>query len=291
MCLFNANSKKAKELAEKYGRSSDVVEIYRKILEEKEEEERRLNNDQIKNIFSVRIAEEMYDIPAYSEPQCVIISESEQLQIMQWGLLPSTAKPADVEKYNKQNWFKNAHGERIFETWPFRNLIMHQRCLIPSTGFIEYHHFSEKDKQPFFVTIPSREVFCMAGLWDRWAIPGKGGTSDGGYDLDNPDFDKYIYTFTQITTDANDLMRMIHNGGNNPYRMPMILKPEDEQRWLDTKLTMEEVKGLIASYIDEPLFAIPISKKFRSINPYSNLVIEEAEASQVLVFPNINDFH
>lgn len=281
MCFYNSMSKNAMQIAKRYGKQLDVVEAYRKILEEKEREEQAKN--ETVNLYETRIAEAMYNIPAYSEPKCVIISSSRELQIMQWGLLPRTAKQKDVDRYNTKNWFKNARGEDIFETWPYRDLIMHRRCLIPSTGFMEYHHFSPKDKQPYFITIPSREVFCMGGLWECWPIPGKSGVIGGGYDLDNPDFENYIYSFTQITIDATDFMRQIHNGGEHPFRMPLILREEDEKRWLDSSLSVEEVRSLIVPYTYEKMDAYPIDKSFRKMSPYSQEVIKMIEIENDLV--------
>jgi putative SOS response-associated peptidase YedK len=51
----------------------------------------------------------------------------------------------------------------------------------------------------------------MAGLWDVWRDP-------GGEEL---------YTFTIITTDANKLLRLVHD------RMPLILDPLVARHRLD----------------------------------------------------------
>jgi putative SOS response-associated peptidase YedK len=66
-----------------------------------------------------------------------------------------------------------------------------------------------------WVHLRSREPFGLAGLWDVWRKP------DG----------KRVESFTIITMDPNELVRPIHN------RMPVILRPEDEERWLDASRT------------------------------------------------------
>jgi putative SOS response-associated peptidase YedK len=53
--------------------------------------------------------------------------------------------------------------------------------------------------------------FASAGLWDSWK--------------DNAT-DEAIETYTVMTTDPNELMESLHN------RMPVILKREDQARWL-----------------------------------------------------------
>jgi putative SOS response-associated peptidase YedK len=66
-----------------------------------------------------------------------------------------------------------------------------------------------------WVHLRNREPFGLAGLWDVWRKP------DG----------KQLESFTIITTEPNELVRPIHN------RMPVILRPEDEELWLDASRT------------------------------------------------------
>ena len=66
-----------------------------------------------------------------------------------------------------------------------------------------------------WVYLKSKEPFGFAGLWDVWRKP------DG----------KRVELFTIITTEPNELVRPIHN------RMPVILRPEDEEQWLDASRT------------------------------------------------------
>jgi putative SOS response-associated peptidase YedK len=66
-----------------------------------------------------------------------------------------------------------------------------------------------------WVHLKNREAFGLAGLWDVWRKP------DG----------KRVESFTIITTEPNELVRPIHN------RMPVILRPEDEEQWLDASRT------------------------------------------------------
>lgn len=54
---------------------------------------------------------------------------------------------------------------------PEDHLIGSQRCLTPVTGFIEYHWFSDKNKQPYFVHLASRKDFMIAGLYEVTPIP------------------------------------------------------------------------------------------------------------------------
>ena len=79
-------------------------------------------------------------------------------------------------------------------------------------------------KVPMWVHLKSREPFGLAGLWDTWRKP------DG----------KRVESFTIITTEPNELVRPVHN------RMPVILRPEDEEQWLDAmdaNATVAERRG------------------------------------------------
>ena len=122
MCLNNSMSKKAKELAKRYGKKLDKIEAWEKMIREKEFEN------------ETDYTEEVYHIPAYYEPNTSIITHDEDIQVMQWGLIPEQATIEDRIKYKKGNWFKNAQAEKVFDTWPYRMYIGRQRCIIPSTG-------------------------------------------------------------------------------------------------------------------------------------------------------------
>jgi putative SOS response-associated peptidase YedK len=66
-----------------------------------------------------------------------------------------------------------------------------------------------------WVYLKSRKPFGLAGLWDVWR------KLDG----------KKVESFTIITTEPNELIEPIHN------RMPVILRPGDEEQWLDGSRT------------------------------------------------------
>jgi putative SOS response-associated peptidase YedK len=65
---------------------------------------------------------------------------------------------------------------------------------------------------------------------------------------------KRVESFTIITRGPNELVRPIHN------RMPVILRPEDEEQWLDTSRTpFVKTKSLLKPYPDELLDAHGVS--------------------------------
>jgi len=68
-----------------------------------------------------------------------------------------------------------------------------------------------KGKSQFCFTLADDSVFAFAGIWDRWKNPER----------------KVVETCSIITTSANALLSDVHD------RMPVILKGEDYDRWLD----------------------------------------------------------
>jgi putative SOS response-associated peptidase YedK len=104
----------------------------------------------------------------------------------------------------------NAGIERLREAKTYKRLLDRRRCIIPVDGFYEFQG-EKPPKTPWFFYLQSNEPFALAGLWDTWKKP------DGNI----------LTSFTIIVGEPNDFVRPIHD------RMPVILRPEDEERWLD----------------------------------------------------------
>jgi len=240
----------AKKLASRYGKKTDIVEAWEEIIRE-----RNLEN-------KTNYTQDVYNIPAYYEPNSSIITNDEEIQVMQWGLIPDNAKIEDRIKYKKGNWFKNARAENIFKTWPYRIYIGRQRCIIPSTGYYEPHHNEDESVTYYRLLLKNEEIFSIAGIWDIWQ---------------NPDTKEEIKTYTMLTTAANPLSAKIHNGGKNPFRMPMVLHREDEEKWMDPELTEKEIQSLLKVYPDKNMEAYPIRRDFQKVNPHDKSIEKKEE--------------
>jgi len=128
-----------------------------------------------------------------------------ELVPLRWGLVPSWSKGPD----NRYSMI-NARAETVDSKPAYRNAFKHRRCLIPTEGFYEWKA-EERGKTPYLIRRSEGEPFGMAGLWEAWH--GKNGET--------------MESCTVIVTDANDLVRELHD------RMPVILAPEDYAAWLD----------------------------------------------------------
>ena len=129
----------------------------------------------------------------------------ERLPICVGGLIPSWAKDASVG-----NRLINARAETVAERNSFRSAFVRRRCLVLADGFYEWQRVG-KARRPMRIVMKSGEPFAFAGLWDAWRDP------NGGI----------VRSCTIITTEANELLRPIHN------RMPVILPRDLESFWLD----------------------------------------------------------
>lgn len=185
------------------------------------------------------------------KPWPIISLKSDTIDEMNWGLIPSwigsTAAGAEIRKSTP-----NARIETLNEKPSFRNA---QRCLVPSTGFFEWQSVGNS-KIPYFIHFPNQQVFSMAGIYDVW-INEKG---------------EETYSFSIVTTKANDLMASIHN---TKLRMPVILDEEKEQLWFNTLISLDE---FATPYSDEDMQAYTIGSIIGSKNHNSPEVISPKTA-------------
>jgi len=136
----------------------------------------------------------------------------------------------------------NAKAETLAEKPMFSGLLKNKRCLVPASGFYEWKK-DGKRKIPYYIHLKDSPLFAIAGLYDVW------------YDA----FNVAHPTYTIITTDANDLVAPLHD------RMPVILKQEDENRWLAGDApTSAEMKKLLGPYPPGEMDAYPVSSRVNS---------------------------
>lgn len=140
----------------------------------------------------------------------IIDKQPNQILFYNWGLIPSWSKSEDIRKMTL-----NAKIETLLEKPSFRNSI-NKRCLIIANGFYEWQWLDSKGKNKikYEIGIENNDLFSFAGLYSEWK---------------NEISNEIIYTYSIITTKANTIMAIIHN---TKKRMPVILKKEDEQNWL-----------------------------------------------------------
>lgn len=174
----------------------------------------------------------------------VVSSHPESFTPAHWGLIPSWVREESKASEIRSKTL-NARMESISEKPSFKKPFHNRRCLIPAHGFYEWHHAGTR-KYPFYVALANNEPFAFAGIADEWVNPVTGAK---------------VQTFSLITTQANSLLAKIHN---TKKRMPVILHPENESKWIDPALSPESAFHLLQPYPAELLKAWPVSRKIAS---------------------------
>ncbi len=179
-----------------------------------------------------------YNIAPGQDAALVIAFRERMLKRMRWGLVPSWSKTAKTEFT-----MINARAETLADKKVYSQLLPHKRCLVPSDGFYEWKKGGGRGRPPHRFVVDSGETYAYAGLWDEWAA------SDGSE----------LFTFVIVTTEANDCVRPIHD------RMPVILRREDEEAWLDPdNRSWASLLALLKPFPAERMRAYPVSARVNS---------------------------
>ncbi len=131
------------------------------------------------------------------------------LRAMRWGFIPHWYKTL-----NGGPLIINARAETIAGKPAFAEAARSQRCLIPASGFYEWHRADDKTKTPFWVH-PSPvagsnlPLTAFAGIWRDWQGP------------EGP-----VACCAIVTTPASTALSAIH------HRAPLALRPADWPLWL-----------------------------------------------------------
>lgn len=163
--------------------------------------------------------------------------------LARWGLIPHWVKdPANF------TLLINARSETASTKASFRTAMRHRRILIPASGFYEWHRPADKKlpKQAYWITPSKPGPIAFGGLLETWM--GQDGTE--------------IDTACILTTQSNAQIGNIH------HRMPVVIKPDDFDRWLDCKTNEpRDVADLMYPVEDGFFKAVAVSD---AVNKVSN---------------------
>ena len=145
---------------------------------------------------------------------------------IRWGLIPFFAK-GEPPKYSTINARIETFETAASYRGPWKR---GQRCLKIAQGFYEWHTDEAARKAPYYIQLNDQTIFAFAGLWDRSV------KADG----------TAVESCVHITMPGNDLMKHVHNAGNNPFCMPALLRREDHDAWLSG--TPEQALAVLNQY-------------------------------------------
>ena len=142
------------------------------------------------------------------------------LSAMHWGLVPHWCKSPQQAK-ELSTYGLNARTETLTEKPLFRDAWKSQPCLVPVSGFFEWQAIGKK-KQPHYIYASDLQPLLFAGIYAQWTDTESG---------------ELHQSYAIITTDANPLMREIHNV---KLRMPVILETAEAKAYLLGDATLRE---------------------------------------------------
>lgn len=129
-------------------------------------------------------------------------------QLARWGFVPHWVK--DPREFPL---LVNARAESMADKPAFRDSLRNQRCVVPVSGYYEWHTGPDKKKRPYYITYADDRPMALAGLYSTWSGP------DG----------EEVDTAALITVPANADLTYIHD------RMPAILPMDRVDEWLNTR--------------------------------------------------------
>lgn len=175
-------------------------------------------------------------------------SDGREATFLKWGLVPRWAKDPAIG-----NKLINARAETVTEKPSFWDAFSRRRCLVPIEGFYEWARRGDR-KRPFYFHMRDWEPFAVAGLWEVWE-------GDDGL----------LETCTLLTTSANELLAGYHD------RMPVIIRPEDYDLWLDAGVrSAERLLPLLRPYPREGMTTYAVSPLVNSPSNDSPRCVEPA---------------
>jgi len=179
-----------------------------------------------------------YNICPTTDVDTIVAGErGRTLARMRWGLIPAWwSKPL---KDMRLATF-NARAETVAEKPMFRDAFIKRRCLMPASGYYEWHD-TPNGKQPYYFTRRDGEVMTIAALWSEWKDTS---TSDG------------LKSCAMVVTEPNQLVAEAHD------RMPVVLETEDFEQW--EQGDVKDAAALMKPAGEGVLQTWPVSKRVNS---------------------------
>lgn len=142
-----------------------------------------------------------------------------QLHAARWGLVPRWAKSP-----TEHSPLINGRIESILEKPSFKDSVVRRRCVIPASGYYEWHVAADGSKQPFYINAGNDGMFALAGLYEWWADPTKAAN----------DPSRWLLSATTLTKHTAPELAHIHD------RNPVLLSPSTFEAWIDPHIAGDQ---------------------------------------------------
>ena len=161
------------------------------------------------------------------------------MEEMRWGLVPSWSKEA------KSSFATfNARIETVAQKPAFRSAFRKRRCIIPASGFYEWHTDGNGNKQPYYFHLKAGHEMALAGLWDEW----HGGEGN------------LLKSCAILVGNANPVVGRFHE------RMATILPDALIEDWLNPRESTDYLLTLLRQpFTEEEMVATKVSREVNSV--------------------------
>jgi putative SOS response-associated peptidase YedK len=181
----------------------------------------------------------------------VITSQSPKgFSFFYWGITPEFGRNKPVSQK-----LINAKAESVHQKMTFKSSFKQRRCIIPADGFYEWKKLGKKTSIPHRFTLREGGLFSFAGIWDEYE------TVDG----------ENQHTFLILTTEPNELVSEVHD------RMPVVLTPETEKKWLNNYSSEEELLEILKPFSANEMLSYPVSTLVNSVKNDSPALIRKTD--------------
>ena len=148
-----------------------------------------------------------------------------EVSAARWGLIPHWWK-----QERPPSLTFNARSEEAAGKPMWRGPMRSQRCLMPAGGWYEWQVIpGMKSKQPTFIHPIEGEVLAFAALWSNW----------------HRSAEDTVLSCALLTKAAAPGIAHIHD------RMPVVLRPQHCEEWLDPGTSPERIQAIIADAAEE----------------------------------------
>lgn len=198
----------------------------------------------LRNLFRVLTGlnlQPRYNIAPTQAAPVIGVEEDGQraLRMYRWGFIPRWSKtmPSGAPLIN-------VRSEGIAQKPAFRDSFHKRRCLVPADGFYEWNKDkTNPDRRPWRIVVKDRPAFAFAGLWDAWRDPAG----------------EIVRSFAIVTTAANAKISGIHD------RMPVMLRAEDEDSWLNPASAEPDLLSLLVPYDQDRIDLFRVGTRVNSV--------------------------
>jgi putative SOS response-associated peptidase YedK len=136
-----------------------------------------------------------------------------EIYAARWGLVPRWSKDGPANS----SPLINGRIESILEKPSFKESVVRRRCVIPASGYYEWHVAADGSKHPYYINAGSDGMLALAGLYEWWRDPTK---------ADN-DPSRWLLSATTLTKHTAPELEHIHD------RNPVLLSGDTIDAWLD----------------------------------------------------------